>query len=592
MSKNVKTQSTESTFLKGAMILSVSMIIVKVIGMVYKICMARVLGEVGNGIFNIAYDLYNPLFMLATAGFPIAISRLVSESVANKKYRDAREIHRISIPIFLIAGTICFLAMILLSDFYLDLIDASEAKLAIYILAPTIFFGCLVSIYRGYYEGLRNMVPTAISEVIEATSKLGLGLLFAYSVAYFGTEEYKSQGTLFGQIQINEDAFSSQLTSYTVASAIVGISLGSLFAFLFLLIRHKVKGDSITELELKNSPSVEGKTKELRNKLIKTAIPVGLGAIVMSVSGTIDTMFVQTRIIDIMNSAPKVLESMYNYIDPKYFLVSDTGETQIQTFLYGSFSYATTLLMLITAVTQVFGTSALPSITQAWTIKDKGRIKSSIETVLKTTTLFTLPAGLGLCALSAPILTLIFYSENTASGIIVATPVLQVMGISVLFIATSTPIFSMLQAVGRVDLPLKLLSIAMVIKIVLNYTLVGIPEINIKGAAVGSLVAYLFVCIVGMYYLCKETKIIPNFNSIIIKPLICAIISSVSAYLSYNLLSNLINGNISTIIAIVVAGVVYALMLLLIRAINKNDLLMLPKGNKIAKVLEKLKLIR
>ncbi len=593
---NNSVQSTETTFLKGAMILSVSMIIVKVIGMVYKIAMARVLGELGNGIFNIAYDIYNPLFMLATAGFPIAISRLVSENVAKKRYRDVRKIHKISIPIFIIAGIVCFVLLIILSQFYVQIINAGDAKLAIYALAPTIFFGCLVSIYRGYYEGLRNMVPTAVSEIVEASSKLFLGLAFAYGLSYVATMEYENSGTLFGVAQPSQEAFVSALTPYTVAAAILGVTIGSFLAFLFLFLRHKIKGDSITKELLLNSPR-STKSSKLRKRLIMTAIPIGLGAIVMSISGSIDTMFVQLRIIDIMNTAPDVLKDIYSYVDPQYFLANANGETQIQVYLYGSFSYATTLLMLITAVTQVFGTSALPSITQAWTLRDKRRIKSSIETVLKTTTLFTLPAGLGLCALAQPILTLIYYNEGTVDGIQIATPVLQVMGISVLFIATSTPICSMLQAVGRVDLPLKLLSIGMVIKIILNYTLVGIPEINIKGAAVGSLVGYLFICIAGIYFLCKETKIVPNFVSIIIKPLFCAIASAVSAYLAYSLFNNLLgntvlSSNISTIIAIAVAAVIYVIFLFLVRGIEKNDILLLPKGNKIVKVLEKTRLMR
>ena len=596
MSKNNTTQTTESTFLKGAMILSISMVVVKVIGMIYKIAMARVLGELGNGIFNIAYDIYNPLFMLATAGFPIAISRLVSENVAKKKYRDVRKIHKISIPIFIVAGIVCFVLLIIVSEFYVDIINASEAKLAIYTLAPTIFFGCLVSIYRGYYEGLRNMVPTAISEIIEASSKLLLGLAFAYGIAYVGTNEYNQYGTLFGVVQSSDNNFSSTLTSYTVAGAILGVTLGSFLAFLFLFLRYKIKGDSITKEDILNSPPLT-KTNILRKRLIMTAIPVGLGAIVMSISGSIDTMFVQIRIMDIMNTAPNVLKEMYDYIDPKYFLLNENGELQIQKYLYGAFSYSTTLLMLITAVTQVFGTSALPSITQAWTLQNKSRIKSSIETVLKTTTLFTLPAGLGLCALAQPILTLIYYNKETIDGIQIATPVLQVMGISVLFIATSTPICSMLQAIGRVDLPLKLLTIGMTIKIILNYTLVGIPEINIKGAAVGSLVGYLFVCIVGIYFLCKETKIVPDFISIIIKPGVSAIACAICAYFAYvlsdNLLgNNIISSNISVIISIFVAGIVYLMFLFLVRGINKSDILMLPKGNSIVKALEKVKLIK
>lgn len=196
----------------------------------------------------------------------------------------------------------------------------------------------------------------------------------------------------------------------------------------------------------------------------------------MSVSGTIDSTLVQMRIMDIMKTEPETLKSIYNFLDPLLF-----QEEKIQTFLFGCYGYALTLMMLISAVTQVFGTSALPTITAAWTNRDRRQIKRGIETVLRTTALFTLPAGLGMSVLAWPIMNLIYGSPARTAEVSIGANVLQIMGISVIFIATSTPICSMLQAVGRVDLPLKLLSIGMVIKIILNYTLVGIPTINIQG---------------------------------------------------------------------------------------------------------------
>lgn len=585
MSHNSKPAGNQ-TFLRGAMVLGVSMVIVKIMGMIYKILLAQVFDGVGYGIFNIAYELYNPLFMLATAGFPIAISRMVSESVAQGRYRDVRKIHRISIPIFICTGILCFLIMAIGGNFYAELVGSPEAKFAIFMLSPTILFGCLMSIYRGYYEGLRNMVPTATSEIIEASGKLFLGLSLAFLMSYAGTQEYKESGTLFGQVMKNEDAFNSQLMSYTVAAAIMGIAIGSLLGFLFLLIRHKVRGDGLRRIDLANAPHSRS-AKSLAKQLVLTAVPVGMGAIIMSVSGTIDSTLVQLRIMDIMKTDPETLKSIYNFVDPMLF-----QDEKIQTFLFGCYGYALTLMMVISAVTQVFGTSALPTITAAWTNRDRRQIKRGIETVLRTTALFTLPAGLGMSALAWPIMNLIYGSPARTAEVSIGANVLQIMGISVIFIATSTPICSMLQAVGRVDLPLKLLSIGMIIKIILNYTLVGIPTINIQGATVGSLVGYLFVTVSGLYFLCKETRIVPNFVTVFIKPLFAAVLCAFSAWGGYQLINMVIPSKPATILAIILAVVVYFVFLLLFRAITKYDINMLPKGKKIAKTLEKHHLIR
>ena len=175
-----KKEGKGQSFLKGAMVLGSSMIIVRLMGMVYKILLSGMYGGVGTGLFNAAYALYNPLFMLSTAGFPIAISRMVSESMTKKRYRDVRQIQKISVPIFVLAGMGCFIVMVLGSFIYVKVINAENTIFALLCLSPTIFFGCLMSIYRGYFEGMRNMTPTAVSEIIEAACKLFLGFTASY----------------------------------------------------------------------------------------------------------------------------------------------------------------------------------------------------------------------------------------------------------------------------------------------------------------------------------------------------------------------------------------------------------------------------
>lgn len=584
-----KNERKKQTFLQGAAVLGISMVIVKIIGMVYKILLANVLNGVGNGLLSTTYEVYNVLFMLATAGFPIAISRMISESVAENRFRDVKRIHKVSVPIFVCSGIICFSIMVFGGTFYAqNIIHSEELVFPIVMLAPCVFLGCLTSIYRGYFEGMSNMVPTAISEILEASGKLLIGLTLAYCVSYFGNIEYAESGTLFGKVMASNQDFENTIASYTVTAAIFGIVVGAFFCFLFLFLRYKIKGDGIRKIELASSPKPYT-TRHLSKKLIFTAIPIGLGSIVMSLASFIDNTMVLTRISDIMQSQSDVLQGIYSFVDAdRDIFLTD----KVPLYLTGCFSYSLTLMMLITAVTQVFGTSALPTITTAWTQKNKKNIKKSIETVLRTTILFTLPAGLGLSVLAKPVLQLIYSGASLTDEIQIATPILQVMGISVIFIATSTPICSMLQAVGRVDLPLKLLSVGMIIKIALNYILVGIPSINIQGATVGSLVAYLFITAVGIYLLCKETKIVPNFVTVLIRPLFAAIICAISAYLGYNLCCLALPSKISTILAILIAVVMYIFSLLLFRAITKEDIQMLPKGNKIVKVLEKRHLIR
>lgn len=585
MSKT-KSGKRSQSFLKGAMVLGSSMIIVKLMGMIYKILLSNQFGGVGTGLFNSAYALYNPLFMLSTAGFPIAISRMVSESVTKNRYRDVKQIHRVSVPIFVIAGCLCFLAMVLGSFIYIKLINADNAIFAMLCLSPTIFFGCLMSIYRGYFEGMRNMVPTAISEIIEAACKLFLGLAASLLVTKYGMGQYAKTGYVFGVKCANEIEAQSAIIPIAIGAAITGISVGSLLGFVFLFIRYKKGGDGITAEELKSSPKPRRAGTTLRI-MVKTAIPIGLGSIIMSLADMIDSTLVQIRINNIMQTDPKALLDVYGSLIPDNVYYAN----ETHTFLYGCYGIALTLMMLVTAVTQVFGTTALPSVTAAWTSGNKIQLKKSMETVMRVTTLVTIPSGIGMSVLAEPLLSMIYHGSGVADEVEIGSKVLTVMGISVIFIATSTPLCSMLQAIGRMDVPLKLFSVGMIMKIIVNYVLVGIPQINIQGANIGSIVCYGFVTVVALFVICRETKIIPDFISIFVKPLIAGLICGAAAYFSEIFFDMFFKQRIATILAVVTAIVVYLIALLLLKAIKREDVLQMPKGNKIVKILEKRKLI-
>lgn len=577
-------EKQKQTFFKGAMVMSMSMIVVKVIGMVYKILLGQFLDGVGYGMFTLAYNFYDPLFMLATGGFPIAISRLVSKSVAENRFRDVKKLHKISIPIFIFTGVVCCAIMMIFSETYADIVHNNDVKYAIRALAPTIVFGCLMSIYRGYFEGMRNMVPTAVSEIMEAAGKLILGLSAAAVVSTIGTNEYATYGTVFGTPYSDAVSAENSIMIYTVCAALLGIVAGALLGFIFLFLRYKLKGCDVTRRQLYYSePARSG--KEITRELVKTAIPIGVNSLILSISSMIDSTLIQIRIDDLTNTNRQLMQELYPQVENYVF---DQGI--FQTFLNGCYGYALTLMMLVTALTQAFGTSALPSLTSAWTRGDREEIKDNMEMILKLTLCVALPAGLALSMLSWPLLNLLY--GNNVIEVEIASKILQILGISVIFIATSTPICSMLQAVGRVDMPLKLMSIAMVVKISLNYTLVGIPTINIQGAAVGSLVAYLFVVVVGLYFLCKETKIVPDFVHVLIKPLIGAVVCVLFGTGVYNLLASVIASKISILITAVFTVIIYFISLLLLRVVSRREICMMPKGEKIAKLLEKAHILR
>ena len=395
--------------------------------------------------------------------------------------------------------------------------------------------------------------------------------------------------------------------------------------------------------------------------IIKTALPIAAGTLVMSLGSWVDSVIIQNVLLNLAQTHGRELSAQYGSFYPHD---SFRGEhITIHTNLWGCYSNALTLMQLVTAVTQVFGSSAMPNVTSAWTKGDKRELRQSINTVLKMTMMFTLPMSFGLCVLSHPVMELVY--GRSREIVEIGGNVLTVMGVTTIFTAIITPICSMINGIGRVKIPMILYTVCMLVKIGTSWIFVSIPSINIQGATAGSLVSYALICFIGMFLLIKYSGVMPDFFSTTVKPLIGAVCSSAAAFVSYRLLSHnftaasvcvsvlvvllvaalvyfighILSGTtpvgrhfrgegnrlhrviaaavsvvvgvaagflsfrlagmlppgffsrVSTIFAVLCAVIVYVAVLLIIRTFSTEEVKFLPKGEKIAKTLEKLHLI-
>lgn len=589
--KNNSAKGVTSNFITGAFLLTGAMFAVKICGMFFKIFLTRifaVFGDdfagIGTGLFSNAYEIYIPLFTIATAGFPVAVSRLISESAARENFREVRKIFKSAKPFFVVTGLVCFLIMATGSFFYVKLIEQPYAIYSMLVLSPTIFFGCVASVYRGYFEGLRNMSPTAVSQVIEALCKLFVGLGLAAAVVFAGTSTYQKTGTFFGMTFESEAEAVNTLAGISVAAAIGGITLGSIFSCLYLICKYRKSRRGIPQ-EYYLKP-IERKESERTFLLIfKTAIPIGVTSLVMSISSTVDSAIIQHVIY---HTAVKNREQLLRCFDGALnhtipAIPTPENPITIHTYLFGCFSCSLTIMQLITALTQVLGTCAMPNVTTAFTKGSKKEIKKSIETVIRITMAIVLPSGLGLFFLSYPIMSL-FFGGNVA---VIGAKVLKIMGLSVIFIAACTPVCSMLQAIGKISLPLKFFVVGMGIKILINYLFVRNVNLNIQGAAVGSLLAYIYIFFGLFYCLCKHAKVRPNLLNCVLKPLISAIICCSFAAAIYNVFASVMFQKIAVLLSIAVSAVIYLIFLVLLRTFSAEEMKIFPGGEKIEKLLEK-----
>jgi len=578
----------KQNFLQGALILTAATVIVKIIGAVFKIPLMNLIGGDGFGYYNTAYQVFNPLYSLATAGMPVAVARIVSESVVMGRYRDVRKILTISMYCFLVTGTVGSLFMLFGARFLADdVINNPGGMYAIAVLSPAVFFFCIMSAYRGYYEGLRNMYPTAVSQIIEAIVKLVLGLGLAVLVEKLGMQQYDETGLIFGQKLADgagRDEALLALMPYVAAAAIGGVMLSTMCGMIYLMIRHRKVGDGISEEEhFEAPPATSGKV--LFRKLVKIAIPICMAAMAMNLTSLIDLVSLINRLTYAIKLSSETIMNMYGDLLPAGMTLDG-----IPNYLYGVYSgMPQTLFALVPAITIALATAALPNVAATWA-NNRRRIKRSVDMVLKTTTLMAIPAGLGLSVMSREILELLY--PKRLMEIEIAAPMLEVMGIAVIFVSVVLPMNSILQGIGQENLPLIFMLVGAAFKLIINYIFVGIPSYNINAAPYGTLACYVVILLLDLNAICRHARIRVNLWDVFIKPGIASAVCVTAGKLSCNVLATVIKPRIATVIGLVIAVAVYVAVMVLIHGVSKSELKMLPKGEKIIKILEKSHLMR
>lgn len=577
-------QQGKQSFLEGAFILALGTLIVKVIGVFFKMPLSNLLGGVGGSYFMAAYTIFNMIFSLAVTGFPVAISKMVSENIALGRYKDAKRVLRVALLIFSVSSIVFFLFMFLGAAPFSRLIKLEGAKRSIMALSPAIIFTCLMSAYRGYYQGMQNMFPTAISQVIEAVTKLCLGIGFAYAMQKYAVNAYEKTGMVFGVAGLDKSAAAIEISTYSAAAAILGITVSTFAGLVFVYLRHTIKGDGITKEMVKNSPNPHSK-RLTAYKMLSIAIPICLGAIAVNLTTFIDTVSVMSRLEHAMAKDSQQILKMFSDLIPK-----DMPVAEIPSYLYGSYSmFSVSIFNLVPALTATIGISALPMISAAHAKRSGKEVREGVSSVLRVTAMLAIPAGLGISFLSEPITQLLYYARPMEAQI--AAILLKTLGIASIFVAFTAPLNSMLQAIGKVTIPVKLMIIGGAIKLIINFIFVSIPRFNILAVSWGTLICYVLIVAVSAFILFQNIRAKFDFKGIILKPVFSGILCGLSASVSYNLLTKLVDSRLMLFVSIAIGGIVYAVSLILVKGIQKADVLLLPKGKKIAKVLEKYSII-
>ena len=545
--RRVAQTQKQNSFFGGAAILAAGILIVKLIGMFYKIPLINIIGEAGAADFNNAYNIYAVLLTVSTAGLPVAVSKLVSEANALDRRNQVRRTFRLALVLFLALGLVSFLVMFFRADALAGMMNDSKAAAGIRALAPAVVcVGCLAAL-RGYSQGHSNMAPTSVSQIIEALCKLVVGL-----------------GLAFWLVKQGKDP------DVAAAGAITGVTVGTVVALAYMVLDFLL---SRGREDTRGTDRPDSAGSILVN-ILKIAVPITLSSSMVGIVTVIDSSLVQGQ----LQSALDLTE-------------------QASRTLYGNYSGALNIYNLPTSLMAAITASVIPAVSAALARRDRRGAARITGSALRITALLSFPMGVGLFVLGTPIIRLLFPSLNVE----VAGPLLSTLGIATPFVCMVLVCNSVLQAHGFINLPVIVMVLGGIVKIVNNYNLVG--AIGIAGAPVGNILCFGLALVLDLVVI---TRVIPNrprLLPIFAKPAVASAVMGGAAWAVYGLLSRILSseqvdqagqtvravsrmGNAAGIfLSIAVAGVVYLVLVIALRAISRDDLALMPKGDKLARLL-------
>ncbi len=533
-------------FVSGAFILMLSNIIVKIIGAAFKIPLVNSIGTESMSYFNSAYNIYILFYSVSTAGLPVAISRMIASSNAKGRKTEVKRIFRVSLLLFTVIGAIGTVCMATFCHQFSSLAKNPNLYLSLLAIAPTLFFICIVSALRGYFQGLQNMIPTAVSQVIEAVGKLALGLLLAKYAISAGMNSYQ-----------------------TAAFAIAGVTIGVIASAGYLaLAKMWAKSDAY----LPDTDTQTQSARSLMKELVWIAIPITVSSTIMSLSGVIDTFVVVPRLQTIGYDLETVNK------------------------LYGTYtSYAVPLFNMPPNLIYPFSISIIPLLS-AYNSRNPGKTAvNTIESTLRIASIISLPCTFGLAVLAKPIIALLYKNEvlyvneigETLLAYDLSASLLMVLSASVFFVSIIAVTNSILQSYGFEKYTIISTLAGVAVKLLSSYFLIGMPTLGIYGTPISTCLMYMTIMLLNFYYLVRFTRFKPRLRRTYLKPFIASVFCGAAAGGSYYVLSAFIHAKIATLISIMIAGGVYIAMLLLLRTLTSSDIILLPKGRKLQAMMKK-----
>lgn len=566
---------TEKRYIKNTAILFAAMAITKIVGALFKIPLANLLGGTGMGYFSTAYGLYSPIFALTAAGVPTVIMRTTARNAATGHKQHAVAVRKYALILFTVIGFLGTLAVAVFAVPFARYIACSpQSTLAIICISPAVMLCCAASVLRGYREGLSDVMPSAAASVAEAVSRAVFGLGISYAVIFYAKSAFYNGRSVFGTDAATvEQAYSAALP-YAAAGAILAVSISEFFGLATLILNERRNREPLP-------PRCTYCRRKICIKLLRETAPIAASALVMNCVSFVDLLTVTRTLSVSAADNPEFFNSVFGGI-----YSACGGLEGLPNFMYGSYTgIAMSLFMLIPSFAGMTEKTAAPEIAAAWERGDKDALSGKIALQLRAGALIACPACFGAAALAEPILSMLYRSRAAEVSVCLNSFIILCLG--GLFMVMSSAMFGIFQSINKAHIPLILMIGSVMIKLLLNPILISIPRLNIAGAALSSVLGYIFMTIGGTIALRRYLPQKINISGAVTPPLICGAVCGLAAFLAHKMLSETVSSTLNVIFSTITGAFVYAILLILTGVFRTSGIIKQKNVKKFKKPLAK-----
>ena len=513
--------------MQQAAILAAASLIVRLIGFTYRLPLTGLIGDMGNAFYSAAYQIYTFAIVISSGALPAAISKLISERVALGRYNDAHELFKNALGIAVVIGTAAALFMAIGANWLTQLrfFNFPEAAYAVRALAPTVFVVALLAVFRGYFQGMNTMVPTAVSQVIEQIFNAAFSVWLAHVFFRAGRVEHGAAGAAAG----------------TGIGAVAGliVVLG-----IYLLIAKELRQRAAGNMRRPTHARVgEGRKTQIK-AILSTALPIIMGMGIYHIATFIDLGMAKDRIMYSGAFTEEYVDALIGQFTGKFIL----------------------LTVLPVSLSVALGQAIIPDISSAKAVMDSKAVKHKINTAMRISMMLSIPAAVGLSVLADPILALLFPSHPDGGRL------LRYGAVSIIFLALVQVSSGVLQGIGKVKLPVIAAFVGVLIKIPINWYLLAVPEINIVGTVISTIVCYVVAAGINLYFLHKYTGVLPDYIGAFLKPAFAAVGMGFACFVTYHLMGIIAPDRVATVVAMAVGLPVYLALMWTIGGFIKQDI--------------------